>query len=159
MSDFLDVKVIIDRKWTKPTVYIKCAQQDEGIEGLISVIQTFANKKIPMIPVYFRESLVMLPQRHIQRLYICDRKLMIQTSERTYETRKPLKELENILDPERFVRISQSETINIKMVKSFDFSISGTIGVELLNGEKTFVARRRVKEVKDVLVRVEQELR
>ena len=58
---------------------------------------------------------------------------------------------EDQLSDDRFVRISQSEIINIQKVKSFDFSIAGTIGVLLDNGESTFVARRRVREVKQAL--------
>ncbi|MBQ6441961.1 MAG: LytTR family transcriptional regulator DNA-binding domain-containing protein [Lachnospiraceae bacterium] len=95
----------------------------------------------------------MLPQRQIIRLYIHNRKLMVQTAERLYEVRKPLREVEELLDQSRFVRISQSETINLRRVKSFDFSTVGTIGVELENGETTWVARRRVKDVKEALAR------
>ena len=38
-------------------------------------------------------------------------------------------------------------------VKRFDFSAFGTIGVELENGESTWVARRRVKNVKNALMK------
>ncbi|MBO6309701.1 MAG: LytTR family transcriptional regulator [Oribacterium sp.] len=104
-----------------------------------------------MIQAYFKGSVVMLPQRQIFRVYIVNRKIMIQTSERLYEVRKNLRDLEEVLDQESFIRISQSEILNIKRVKNFDFSSTGTIGVELENGEKTYVSRRRVKEIKAVL--------
>ena len=123
------------------------------MEALIAAVQAFSDRKIPLIPAYFRESLVMLPQRQIIRLYIHNRKLMVQTAERLYEVRKPLREVEELLDQSRFVRISQSETVNLRRVKSFDFSTVGTIGVELENGETTWVARRRVKDVKEALAR------
>jgi DNA-binding LytR/AlgR family response regulator len=51
------------------------------------------------------------------------------------------------------VRISQSEILNLHKVKSFDFSAVGTIGVELENGESTWVARRRVRDVKRALAK------
>jgi DNA-binding LytR/AlgR family response regulator len=76
---------------------------------------------------------------------------MVQTEDNLYETKKTLREVEEILDSDKFVRISQSEIINIRKVVSFDFSFAGTIGVELKNGERTFVARRRVKYVKEAL--------
>lgn len=153
MSELLDIKLIIDQEWPKLTVYIKNRERNEDVEALIAAIQAFSDKKIPMIPAYFRESLVMLPQRQIIRLYIHNRKLMVQTAERLYEVRKTLREVEELLDVSRFVRISQSETINLRRVKSFDFSTVGTIGVELENGETTWVARRRVKDVKEALAR------
>ena len=153
MSELLDIKLIIDQEWPKLTVYIKNKERNEDVEALIAAVQAFSDRKIPLIPAYFRESLVMLPQRQIIRLYIHNRKLMVQTAERLYEVRKPLREVEELLDQSRFVRISQSETVNLRRVKSFDFSTVGTIGVELENGETTWVARRRVKDVKEALAR------
>ena len=121
------------------------------MEGVIAAIQGYANKRIPMVPAYFKESVVMLPQRQIIRFYINNRKVMVQTGQRIYEVKMNLRELEEILDSERFVRSSQSEIINLRKVKNFDFSAVGTIGVLLENGESTWVARRRVKDVKRAL--------
>ena len=153
MSELLDVKLIIEEGWPKLTVYIKNSERNDDVEALIAAIQAFSDRKMPMIPAYFRDSLVMLPQRNIVRLYISNRKVMIETTERTYEVRKTLKDLEEVLDTTRFVRISQSETINLRKVKNFDFSATGTIGVELENGQSTFVARRRIKDVKEALAK------
>ncbi len=151
MSDLLDIKLIIDKGWPKLTVIIKNNEQNEDVEAVIAAVQGFVNKKIPMIPAYYKGSLVMLPQRQIIRLYVLNRKVMVQTSEKVYEFKKSLKDIEDLLDTERFVRISQSEIINLRKVKSFDFSASGTIGVFLENDERTYVARRRVHLVKDAL--------
>ncbi len=156
MSELLDIKLIIDQEWPKLTVYIKNKERNEDVEALIAAVQAFSDRKMPLIPAYFRESLVMLPQRQIIRLYVHNRKVMVQTAERLYEVRKTLREVEELLDVSRFVRISQSETINLRRVKSFDFSTVGTIGVELENGETTWVARRRVKDVKEALARRDQ---
>jgi DNA-binding LytR/AlgR family response regulator len=114
------------------------------VEGVISAIQGYANKKIPMISAYFKDSIVMLPQRQILRIFIDNRKVVVHTANRSYEAKKSLREHEEMLDSDRFVRISQSEILNLRKVKSFDFSAVGTIGVELENGESTWVARRRV---------------
>jgi DNA-binding LytR/AlgR family response regulator len=153
MSDLLDVKLVIDKDCQKIDVVVTSKERNEDVEGLLAAIQAYADKKIPMIPAYFKDSLVMLPQRQIVRLYIANRKVLVQTADTLYEVKKPLTELEEMLDSEVFVRISQSEIINLKKVKRFDFSLTGTIGVELENGESTFVARRRVKNVKDALQR------
>ena len=151
MSDLVDIKLIIDKEWPKLTVFIKNNERNEDVEGIIAAVQSYAEKKVPMIAAYFKGSLVMLPQRKIIRFFVDNRKVMVQTSERTYETKKPLYEIEEVLDKKRFVRISQSETINIRRVKNFDFSAAGTIGVELENGENTWVARRRMKDVRVLL--------
>lgn len=153
MSDLLDIKLVIDKEWPKLTVTIKNNERNEDVEGVIAAVQSYADRKVPMIPAYFKESMVMLPQRQIIRLYVANRKVMAQTAERTYEVKKPLREIEKMLDDSKFVRISQSETINLRKVKNFDFSAVGTIGVVLENGESTWVARRRVRNVKEALAR------
>lgn len=151
MSDLPDIKLIIDEAFERLTVIIKNRENNEEVEGVINAIQTYANNQKPMIQAYFKGSVVMLPQRKIFRIYIVNRKILIQTSERLYEVRKNLRDLEELLDPESFIRISQSEILNIKRVKNFDFSSTGTIEVELENGDKTYVSRRRVKEIKAAL--------
>ncbi len=151
MSDLLDIKLVIDKECKKLNVVITNNERNEDVEGVIAAIQGYANKRIPMVPAYFKESVVMLPQRQIIRFYINNRKVMVQTGQRIYEVKMNLRELEEILDPERFVRSSQSEIINLQKVKNFDFSAVGTIGVLLENGESTWVARRRVKDVKRAL--------
>lgn len=151
MSDLLDLKLIIDKECQKLTVTIRNNERNEDVEGIIAAVQSYEDRKVPMIPAYFKDSMVMLPQRQIIRLFVSGRKVMVQTSERTYEVKRPLREIEAMLNSSLFVRISQSETINIRKVKNFDFSAVGTIGVVMENGERTWVARRRVKNVKDAL--------
>ena len=153
MSDLLDIKLIIDKDCKKTNVVITNNERNDDVEGVISAIQAYANKKIPMVPAYFKDSVVMLPQRQIFRIFITNRRVVVETAQRTYEVKKSLRELEEMLDKDRFVRISQSEILNLRKVKSFDFSAVGTIGVELENGESTWVARRRVRDVKKALAR------
>ncbi len=153
MSDLLDIKLVIDKDCPKLNVLITSKERNEDVEGVIAAIQGYANKRIPMIPAYFKDSVVMLPQRQIIRIFIDNRKVVVHTENHSYEVRKNLRELEEMLDSNRFVRISQSEILNLRKVKSFDFSAVGTIGVVLENGETTWVARRRVKDVKKALER------
>jgi DNA-binding LytR/AlgR family response regulator len=153
MSDILSIKLIIEEGWPEITVYIKSGERNEDVEGIISAIESYSDRRMPKLPAYFHDSMVILPQMQIIRIFMDSRKAIAETSQRMYELRMTLKEAEEILDDRSFVRISQSEIINLRRVKSFDFSTSGTIGVVLENGEKTWVSRRRVKSVKDALTR------
>ncbi len=151
MSDVLDIRFEIDKTIKKLTVIVKNRERSADAEGVIAAVQRYADQREPVVQAYFGDSIVTLPQGQITRIFIDGRKVCVQTRERSYELRKPLKEIEDLLDGDSFVRISQSEIINIRKVKSFDFSIAGTIGVILDNGESTFVARRRVRQVKEAL--------
>lgn len=68
-----------------------------------------------------------------------------------YALRLRLYELEERLSPMRFVRISNSEIINLYLVKRLDLSLSGTICMELAGGATAFVSRRYVSKIKDIL--------
>ena len=62
-----------------------------------------------------------------------------------------LYEIEERLNPHQFVRISNSEIINLKRVDNFDLSFTGTICVKLSNGTTTYVSRRYVAKIKKIL--------
>ncbi len=151
MTDRIEIKLLIEKNWERTTVYIKCRERNDDVEAIIKAVQAYSDSAFPPIMAYCDEEMEYVPQRRIIRLYIHNRKVMIETLDKTYEIRKPLHEIEENLDKARFVRISQSETINLRKVKKFDFSLAGTIRVELENGENTYVARRRVKDLKKLL--------
>ena len=69
----------------------------------------------------------------------------------TYQIRLRLYEAEERLDNSKFVRISNSEIVNLKKVKSLDLSFVGTICMELSNGTVSYVSRRYVSKIKKVL--------
>ena len=50
-----------------------------------------------------------------------------------------------------FVRISNSEIINLKKVRHFDLQLAGTICVSLLDGSTSYVSRRYVAKIKEIL--------
>ncbi len=53
--------------------------------------------------------------------------------------------------PADFVRINQSCIANIKKIRRFDTSISGTLRVVFKNGHTDYVSRRQLKQVKERL--------
>ena len=62
-----------------------------------------------------------------------------------------LYEAEERLKQHHFIRISNSEIINLKKVRSFDLSFTGTVCVVLIDGSKTYASRRYVTRLKGVL--------
>lgn len=53
--------------------------------------------------------------------------------------------------PDNFVKINQSCIADIRKIKKFDASFSGTLTVVFRNGYKDFVSRRNVKKIKERL--------
>ena len=74
-----------------------------------------------------------------------------QTAEGVYTVRHRLYELEERLDRQQFVRISHSEIVNLRQVTGLDLGLTGTIRMTLTGGVTTYVSRRYVKKIKEVL--------
>ena len=78
-------------------------------------------------------------------------KVFAVTAKGEYSLRMRLYEAEERFRGSSFVRISNSEMINLKTVRSFDLSLAGTICVSLKNWEKAYVSRRYVSRIKEAL--------
>ena len=101
----------------------------------------------------FREgSAVPLEAAEVLRFYGEDKEVRAQALDgEVYTVRLRLYELEERLDRKAFVRVSHSEIVNWKRVTALDLSLSGTIRVTLEGGVATYVSRRYVKKIKEVL--------
>lgn len=76
-------------------------------------------------------------------------KVVILTATVTEEVNQLVKKLSG--NPHQFVRISNSEIINLKKIDYFDLSFTGTICVKLRGGTVTYISRRCVPKVKEIL--------
>nr|WP_325256946.1 LytTR family DNA-binding domain-containing protein [uncultured Oscillibacter sp.] len=93
-----------------------------------------------------------LNPEEILRFYGEDKEVRAQTLDgAVYTVRLRLYELEDRLEKHTFVRVSHSEIVNWKRVTALDLSLSGTIRVTLTGGVTTYVSRRYVKKIKEVL--------
>lgn len=93
---------------------------------------------------------ILEPER-IYRFYASGGKVFAVTERGEYTLRQRLYELEASLDSRQFVRISNAEIIQLKKVEHFDLSITGTILVRLSDGSTTYVSRRYVGRIKQML--------
>lgn len=94
---------------------------------------------------------VLLAPEHILRFFADGKTVSVQTQEGLFSVRHRLYELEELLDPHKFVRISHSEIVNLSHVTALDLSINGTIRMTLTGGISCFVSRRCLKKIKQAL--------
>ena len=151
MSDRVDIDIVLDSGCKKNKVTIYAKEKDEQVNRIIEAIEDVVGNKYPSILGYIDDRMERISQKDILRGYIHGRKIYICTKDNTYTVNKTLSELEDILNPESFIRISQSEIINVYKATSFEFSKAGTVGIKMENGDMTWVARRRVKAIKEFL--------
>lgn len=75
----------------------------------------------------------------------------IQSTNGEYVLKDPLYKIEEKLNKTWFVRISQSEIVNLKYVKKWDFAGGGIIKIELVNGLFSYTSRRFAVKIREVL--------
>ena len=92
-----------------------------------------------------------MEQTDLIRIYLNSGKVVAVTDKGEYILRLRLYEIEKLLLTDQFIRISNSEIINLKKVNNFDLSFTGTICVKLSNGVTTYVSRRYVPKLKKIL--------
>ncbi|MCR5211413.1 MAG: LytTR family transcriptional regulator DNA-binding domain-containing protein [Lachnospiraceae bacterium] len=153
MNEPIDIEVVIDEEYIDLKVMILTKEKTQQVESIICAIENVPDSGFSLIPATSEDNkkLEFISQRDIVRIFTEGRKLMLQTDVQTYVCKSSLSGIEEVLNPVRFIRISQSEIINIYKVKRFDISIAGTIGVEFENGTKTWASRSCVKQIKNIL--------
>ncbi len=142
----LDVQ--IDPHIEESIIRIIAKELNEDIQKLIRLI---SEPNHSYILGSKEHELSILEPTTIIRIFSESGKVYAKTDSGEYLLRLRLYELDEQLDKRIFVRISNSEIINLKKVKSFDLNFTGTICVHLKNGDTTFVSRRYVSKIKKVL--------
>lgn len=144
----MQVEIKIDSEVEEPKIIIVTDRMTDEIANLV---KNLSSEDSQIIAGFLNSEVILIEQADIIRIYSADGKVFATTQDGDYQLRLRLYELEARLDRSRFVRISNSEIVNLKKVKGFDISFVGTICVSLSNGATTFVSRRYVSKVKQVL--------
>lgn len=144
----MEIEIKIDGSCQEPKIIILTDRVSDEVNRIVERL----SDTNPQILAGFREdTLTILDQSQIIRIYTASGKVFAVTEDNEYLLRLRLYELEERLDKNSFVRISNSEIINLKKAKHFDLSFTGTICVFLSNGTSSYVSRRYVNKIKQVL--------
>ncbi|MBE7006704.1 MAG: LytTR family transcriptional regulator [Ruminococcaceae bacterium] len=144
----MQFEVKIDETVTEPKVLILTDKITNEVNDLV---RKLAENERQIIAGFRGDTVTLLDEKELLRVYASGGRVYAVTAGGEYVLRLRLYELEERLRPFSFVRISNSEIINLKRVRSFDLSLVGTICVTLSDGSKAYVSRRYVPKIKEVL--------
>ncbi|MBQ7677073.1 MAG: LytTR family transcriptional regulator [Lachnospiraceae bacterium] len=150
MTSMVDLEVVLDEECFEPKVKIHTKSRTDLVEKIIGAIEKVTATEFPFVTGHLNGKVELISQRDIVRVRTEGRRLICDTDEDSFVVRRSLTSLEEVLDRDRFCRISQSEIINLYKVKCFDISMAGTIIVEFDNGIQSWVARRYMKTIRDI---------
>lgn len=144
----MKIEIKLDENCLETKVIIVTEKMTDEITALMQHL----SEETPQGIVGFDGEIVQfLEPSEIVRIYSAVGKVFAVTDKKEFVLRLRLYEIEERLSSKSFVRISNSEIINIRKAKKFDLSTVGTICVSLTNGNVSFVSRRYVTKIKKIL--------
>ena len=140
----MQIEIKIDEKCKEPKIIV----MTDKMTGEVNAIIKRLSDEQPQVIAGFRDDVVeVLEPSEIYRVFAESGKVFAETNHGEYALRLRLYDAEQRLDS----RISNSDIINLRKVKSFDLSFVGTICITLSNGTVTYVSRRSVAKIKQLL--------
>jgi DNA-binding LytR/AlgR family response regulator len=120
---------------------------------MAEVIALAANRSGPLKRLAARRGkrIAIVPLREVIRIEIEDKLVFACTGKERLLIEKSIGELEEMLQPSGFLRISRGELVNLEMVRELAPYFSGTWRVKLANGEERDVSRERAKQLKEAM--------
>ena len=137
---------------------IHAQSESDGIKEIAQKISMMdANGKNTVIPGWDGDYCIQVKQQDLLRIYSLDKKVYLecQTEKEPLLLKMRLYEFEELAERlgwTDFIRISNTDIINLSHVKKFDMSFSGV--VKVIYGEERFaiVSRRYMNKIKDQLL-------
>ena len=140
----MQIEIKIDEKCKEPKIIVMTDKMTDEVNAIIKRL----SDEQPQVIAGFREDVVeVLEPSEIYRVFAESGKVFAETNHGEYALRLRLYDAEQRLDS----RISNSDIINLRKVKSFDLSFVETICITLSNGTVTYVSRRSVAKIKQLL--------
>ncbi|SIS38708.1 LytTR family DNA-binding domain-containing protein [Salimicrobium flavidum] len=141
----MKINVEIDETLERLEVLIRAKEWDEDVNQLMNRLQ---EKRRSYFSGTNDETRHVFKPEEILYLYTEDKTVMARTEEGRYRMKERLYELEEELSKEQFVRLSKSAIANLDALHKFEASFNGTLCVYFRNGEKEYVSRRYVSDIK-----------
>lgn len=146
----------------KPYCVLHAQSESDGIKEIAQKISMMdASGKNTVIPGWDGDYCIQVKQQDLLRIYSLDKKVYLecQTEEEPLLLKMRLYEFEELAERlgwTDFIRISNTDIINLSHVKKFDMSFSGV--VKVIYGEERFaiVSRRYMNKIKDQLLMIKK---
>ena len=130
----------------KIEIKITAAKPSKELSSIINTIQNIS-EKINLITAKRENNVYVLNVNDIEKLYSKEKNTYCFYNNQEYKIKKRLYELENLLDSNLFLRISNSCIINIEKIDCFDMGIVCITVVKFKDGTFENVSKRKLSTV------------
>lgn len=131
-------------------VVVRAPAQDKDVTALMEQLSGYPPDTLT---VSDREGKIRtIPVGGIITISAGERFVVISTEDGIWYSRRTLQDLEDELGGWRFFRISRFELVNLDKVLHYDFTLAGTLRLELVNGTETWASRRKIPAIRKLLL-------
>ena len=145
----MHIRTVINEKYTETELHVCKDKADEEVRRIVGELHALYDPSLSGTDEVGNRC-VLSPGELIS-FYAEKQKVYAMDHSRKYTVSKTLQDLEKEFEASGFVRISKSELVNIRKIKSLDMSVTGTIRVVMKNGYETYTSRRNVTKLKEIL--------
>ena len=142
------VKLKIAPQYVEPEIHVCTASEDERAKEILASVENLFGGSIF---AYKDEEVFKIPYREVIKIYTENKNVYVATGTGSYRIRERLYEMENLLSENGFVRISNTDMVNVDKIERLDTGITGTIIMKLSGGIEAYVSRRYVSKIKKAL--------
>ena len=138
---------------TSPFCVIHAKEKSQQIENLAAKIaQLDESGRITVIPGWDGDFCINLKLSQILRIYSQDKKVFLETEKESLLFKQRLYQFEDSAEQlgwTNFVRISNTDIVNIDYIEKFDLTLTGVIKIIMKNGTVAVVSRRYMSKIKN----------
>jgi DNA-binding LytR/AlgR family response regulator len=142
------LEIVLDEQAKVPRLVIYTAELSDEVRRLAERLKAKGGGRLLG---YREDDVVLLEQDEVLGFFTQGQTVQARVKGGAVRVKQRIYELEELLRGTPFIRVSNSEIVNFKHVKSFEFSMAGTIGLRLSDGSYSYVSRRNVKAIKEYL--------
>ena len=143
----MKVNIDISAEYKEPFAVIHTDKVTGEIQRMIDI---FSNSETPITALQNEEDIVVLQPKDIYMVRVENGDTVIYGAKQKYRSRKRLYELADQLG-KQFMQISKTTLINLSYMDSIEPGFSGTLLLKLKNGNKDYVSRKYLPELKKYL--------
>lgn len=143
----MDVKISIVPNDEAELVDIRCHEENDSVRDIAAFVRSRQGQLSGSIDG--RQYSIRVSE--IMYIESVDGRTFIYTSQKFYESKQRIYELEDILKPKHFLRISKSSLVNLMKINSVKPALGGRFSAVLSNGEEIIISRKYVSDLKRVL--------
>lgn len=141
----MKINLKINEKYKVPEIHICGSENTAELRNLYHTVKEAVEENLI---AYKEREAVPIRCGDVLRIFSQNKLVYIETLEGQFRIRERLYEMEEKLNKINFVRVSNSEIVNLRKIKRMDTGTTGTIKMYLQGNIETYVSRRYVSKIK-----------